>query len=147
MRWVVVGALALATGVHASPWLGFSWLASAPSQGVQLRAQLRVAGTQVRGRITACAGDGPCPLAAARLALDAAPHAPAAREQVDRLRGTITLDDGTACTFTGDVWRVEVRGRRIPRGALHGQVACPTIGLASLSMWVKGFRQPPSDGG
>ncbi len=142
MRWVAVGALALATGVHASPWLGFSWLASAPSQGVQLRAQLRVAGASLRGRITACDGDGPCPLAAARLALDASPYARSAREEVDQLTGTITLGDGTVCTFAGDVWQVEVRGRRIPRGALHGQIACPTFGLASLSMWVKGYRQP-----
>jgi hypothetical protein len=139
---VVVSMVAVATAAHAAPWLGFGQLAAAPTSGVQLTARLASKRSTVRGRIVACHGDGPCPLAGARLSLDVGGYDPTALEAVDRLTGTVTLSDGTACTFVGDVWNVRVQGRRIPRGALHGQVSCPTLGLGALSLWVKGYRQP-----
>lgn len=148
MRWTVVaGVLGLVSVGDASPWLGFAQLAASPTQGVQVSAQLVTSETRVRGRIAACRGDGPCPLGGARLALDVGSHDPAAREEVERLTGTITLADGTSCTFVGDVWDVEVRRRRVRRGAVHGQVTCPTFGLAVVSLWVKGYRQPRGLGG
>jgi hypothetical protein len=142
MRWVVASVLAMATAVHAAPWLGFAQLAAAPTNGVQLRARIASKRSVMRGRIVACHGDGPCPFAGARLSLDVGGYDPTALEQVDRLTGTVTLADGTACTFAGDVWGVRERERRIPRGALHGQATCPGIGRATLSMWVKGYRPP-----
>jgi hypothetical protein len=142
MWWVVVGVLAAAGVADAAPWIGFAQLATAPGRGVQLRAHVQTERRSVRGRITGCKGDGPCPFVEARLALDVATAGPS--EPVRELTGAVTLGDGTICTFAGDVWWVEVRGRRVPRGAFHGRVTCPTFGRATLTMWVKGYRIPPS---
>jgi hypothetical protein len=141
MWWVVAGVLAAGTVAQAAPWIGFAQLADAPGRGVRLRARLDGATRQVRGRITTCTGDGPCPFADARVRLDVGAVVPG--ESVRALSGSVTLADGSTCTFEGDVWRVEVRGRRVPRGALHGQATCPTVGRATLTLWVKGYRVPP----
>jgi hypothetical protein len=137
------GVLALATVAHAAPWVGFAELSEARGQGVRLTARIATKGAVMRGRIVACLGDGPCPFAGARVSFDVDAWDPNAREDVDRLTGAITLDDGTACTFAGDVWDVTVRGKRVARGGLRGQARCPGLGLAAISLWVKGYRPPP----
>lgn len=144
MWWVMggVAVLAMATVAQAAPWRGFSTLQSAPGQGVVLTGRIASRGADLRGRIVGCDGDEPCPLAGARLTLRATTHDPSMREEVDALHGTVTLADGTACTFAGDVWGVRARDRQVARGALHGQISCPTLGLATISLYVKGYRQP-----